>query len=282
MAASAGAGGAAVAEEPLFLVKVGDMESYEHAPCLCGDMSKTQVLEALVESRAFGGFLVGVSRLLACAVYVNAVEPEPGVAGTFSVAGATTLSTPFPGAAHRYLRIQLPAATGTFSARSCRIAGASFCADVALPRAARPLQARCHLHHASSVVLLDLSAAGTGGLAAAGAGASALLYPAVVLHVSVATCVMRRLRLICATHLPAAAADVLSPPPGHMVCGVDEDVPPRGAPLPPPCWCLHHQAADVLFAFLAIGTSRDFCWRPSIVAADAFSPPPGHLLSRVG
>jgi len=32
---------------------------------------------------------------------------------------------------------------------------------------------------------------------------------------------------MCATHFPAAAADALSPPPGHMVWRVDEDVPPR-------------------------------------------------------
>jgi hypothetical protein len=138
MAASAGTGGAAVAEEPLFLVKIGDMESYEHAPCLHRGMSKTQVLEALADSRAFGGFLVGVSRLLDCAVYVNAVEPDLDVKGTISLAGATTLSTPFPGAAHRYLRIQLPAATGTFSARSCGVAGASSRAHVALPPCCAP------------------------------------------------------------------------------------------------------------------------------------------------
>jgi len=55
------------------------------------------------------------------------------------------------------------------------------------PRAARPLVAQRCLHRATSVVLLDFSAAGAGGPAAAGAGASALLCPAVVLCACVAT-----------------------------------------------------------------------------------------------
>jgi len=69
---------------------------------------------ALAGSRAFGGYLAGVSRLLDCTVHVNAVDPEPGVGATSVLAGATTLPNPVPGAANCYLRIQLPAATGTF------------------------------------------------------------------------------------------------------------------------------------------------------------------------
>jgi hypothetical protein len=44
-------------------------------------------------------------------------------------------------------------------------------------------------------------------------------------------------------------------------------VPPRCAPLLPSCSCLHHQAVDVRFAFLAISTSR-------VVTAVDFLPPP--------
>jgi hypothetical protein len=49
------------------------MESYELATCLHRGMFKPQVLEALAGSRAFGGYLAGVSRLLDCTVHVNAV-----------------------------------------------------------------------------------------------------------------------------------------------------------------------------------------------------------------
>jgi hypothetical protein len=48
----AGAGGAAVAEEPLFFVKIGDMKSYELAACLRRGMFKPQVLEARTSKTA--------------------------------------------------------------------------------------------------------------------------------------------------------------------------------------------------------------------------------------
>jgi hypothetical protein len=69
-----------------------------------------------------------------------------------------------------------------------------------------PLEARCRLHRTCAVVLLDSAAAGAEGPAVSGAGSSALWCLAA----------MRKLRLMCAAHLPAAAADALSPSPGHL------------------------------------------------------------------
>jgi len=168
-----------------------------------------------------------------------------------SVLGNDKLAAPI------FLAVELPAAAGALSAscervppdgdlplvRSpCVLAASRGPAAVRMlplpPRAARPPGARCRRHRASSVILLDFSAAGAGGSAATGAGESRADAPVL------APAVLRG----------ATAAE--SPPPGHVALrgSVLSRVPAPVPARPPGARCrLHRASSIVLLDFSAAG-----------------------------
>jgi len=116
-------------------------------------------------------------------VTVHEAQDREGKVLGAALDSTESVSEALPLKAGKTFRLVIKATAPALSGESC----ARVFVPGSRPRAARPLVARRCLHRATSVVLLDFSVAGAGGPAAAGAGASALLCPAVVLRACVAT-----------------------------------------------------------------------------------------------